>query len=63
MLPGGEPGVPAWAGQDKDEPFDVKQFLESRAAPEENAAPLYFAAMAEISVGMYLDDRARAGSS
>ncbi len=47
---------PAWVGQDKDEPFDVKQFLESRAAPADNAAPLYFAALAEVATEMYMDD-------
>ena len=45
--------VPAWVGQQKDEPFDVKQFLESRAAPPDNAAPLYFAALADVSGEMY----------
>ena len=55
-LPGAETGIPAWVGQDKDEPFDVKQFLESRAAPADNAAPLYFAALAEVSTEMYMDD-------
>jgi hypothetical protein len=54
MLPGAEKGFALWAGQDKDEPFPVQQFLESRALPEDNAAPLYFAALAEISAHMYL---------
>ena len=49
MLPDATTDIPAWAGKDKDEPFDVKKFLESRAAPADNAAPLYFEAMAEIS--------------
>jgi len=39
---------PAWAGQD-GEPFDVKQFLESRQPPADNAAPLYISALAQIS--------------
>jgi hypothetical protein len=41
--------IPAWAGQRPDEPFDVRQFLASRAAPPDNAAPLYLAALAHIS--------------
>ena len=41
--------VPAWAGQRSDEPFDVKAFLATRAAPPDNAAPLYQAAFASIS--------------
>lgn len=45
--------IPAWAGQDEDEPFEVRQFLESRAAPPDNAAPMYFAALADVSVEMY----------
>jgi hypothetical protein len=49
MLPDATTDIPAWVGKDKDEPFDVKKFLESRAAPADNAAPLYFEAMAEIS--------------
>ena len=53
MMWDAEPDVPAWAGQRKDEPFDVKQFLESRAAPPDNAAPLYFAALAELGPEMY----------
>ena len=53
MLRDGGPKVPTWAGQQKDEPFDVKQFLESRAAPADNAAPLYFAALAELGPDMY----------
>lgn len=53
MLWDAEPATPAWAGGRKDEPFDVKQFLESRAAPADNAAPLYFAALAELSGNMY----------
>ncbi len=48
MLPDATTDIPSWAGKDKDEPFDVKKFLESRAAPPDNAAPLYFEAMAEI---------------
>jgi hypothetical protein len=52
MLPDAMPDVPAWAGKDKDEPFDVKKFLESRAAPPDNAAPLYFLAFADIDFVM-----------
>jgi hypothetical protein len=48
MLPDATTDIPAWAGKDKDEPFDVKKYLESRAAPLDNAAPLYFEAMAEL---------------
>jgi len=44
--------IPPWAGQEKGEPFDVREFLESRAAPADNAAPLYFAALAEVSADM-----------
>ncbi len=55
-LPDAETGIPAWVGKDKDEPFDVKRFLESRAAPADNAAPLYFAALAEVSTEMYLPE-------
>ncbi|MBC8868879.1 MAG: hypothetical protein H8E44_05650 [Planctomycetes bacterium] len=39
--------LPAWAGQ-AGEPFDVKQFLESRQPPADNAAPLYITALAQI---------------
>jgi hypothetical protein len=49
MLPDAMTDIPAWAGKEKDEPFDVKKFLESRAAPADNAAPVYFESMAEIS--------------
>jgi hypothetical protein len=52
MLPDAKIDIPAWAGKDKDEPFDVKQFLESRAAPEDNGATLYFLALADISENM-----------
>jgi hypothetical protein len=53
MLPDAETGIPAWAGQ-PNEPFPVRQFLESRAIPANNAAPLYFAALAEIAPQLYL---------
>ncbi|MGD0384162.1 MAG: hypothetical protein ABSA77_11615, partial [Thermoguttaceae bacterium] len=53
MLPDAMPEIPAWAGKDKDEPFDVKKFLESRTvAPSDNAAPLYFWALADVSNNM-----------
>ncbi len=52
VLPDAMTDIPAWAGKDKDEPFDVKKFLESRTAPPDNAAPLYFEAMAEIGPKM-----------
>jgi hypothetical protein len=52
MLPDATTDIPAWAGKDKDEPFDVKKFLESRAAPEDNGATLYFLALADISENM-----------
>ncbi len=52
MLPDATLDIPAWAGKDKDEPFDVKKFLESRAAPPDNAAPLYFWAFADVSSEM-----------
>lgn len=50
MLPGAEEGVPEWAGDRLDEPFDVKAFLQSRTAPKVNSIPLCLAAMAELSV-------------
>jgi len=53
MLPDADPGIPAWAGQQADEPFDVRKYLESRVAPPDNAASLYFAALAEVSTDMY----------
>jgi hypothetical protein len=34
-------GFPAWIDKEADAPFDVRQYLESRAAPADNAAPLY----------------------
>jgi hypothetical protein len=40
--------IPAWAGQRTDEPFDVKAFLASRAAPADNASLLYQAALAPL---------------
>ena len=43
-----ENDVPAWAGQRTDDPFDVQEFLSSRAAPPDNAAPLYLAALRPI---------------
>ena len=45
--------IPAWVGQSKTEPFDVREFLVSREAPADNAAPLYFQAMAGFGVEMY----------
>ena len=48
MLPDATTDIPAWAGKDKDEPFDVKEFLESRSIPPDNAAPLYYLAFADI---------------
>jgi hypothetical protein len=48
--------IPAWAGQQQDEPFSVRQFLESRSVPPDNAAPLYFAALAEIDTNMYMSN-------
>jgi hypothetical protein len=41
--------IPSWAGQRRDEPFDVNAFLASRTAPPDNAAPLYMTALAPIS--------------
>jgi len=55
-LLGADAGIPAWAGQQQNEPFPVRQFLESRAAPADNAAPLYLAALAEISTAMYVSN-------
>lgn len=55
MLPGAEVAVPSWVDGQQDEPFPVRKFWESRALPQRNAAPLYFAAMAEIAPEMYLD--------
>jgi hypothetical protein len=54
MLPGVDEAIPAWVGQQPNEPFAVRQFLESRKAPADNAASLYFAALAEVSSSMYL---------
>jgi hypothetical protein len=54
MLPDADAAIPAWAGQQPNEPFPVRQFLESRAIPANNAAPLYFAALAEISPEVYM---------
>jgi predicted Zn finger-like uncharacterized protein len=51
-LPGAELAVPAWAGDTPDEPFDVKQFLESRVPSADDAAPLYLAALAELDPEM-----------
>jgi len=45
--------IPAWVGQSKTEPFDVREFLVSREAPADNAAPLYFQAMAVFGLEMY----------
>lgn len=47
--PASDGDIPAWAGQRPDEPFDVKQFLMSRVAPADNAAPLYVSALRQIS--------------
>lgn len=46
--PASEGDIPAWAGQRSDEPFDVEQYLISRAAPPDNAAPLYITGLAQI---------------
>jgi hypothetical protein len=51
-LPGADSAVPSWAGQAMDNPFDVRQFLQSRAAPADNAAPLYLAALADFGTEM-----------
>jgi len=48
-LPGADATIPAWVGTRKDEPFQVKEFLESRAAPAVNAAPLYLYAMSRFA--------------
>ncbi|MDA1054665.1 MAG: SHD1 domain-containing protein [Planctomycetota bacterium] len=49
--PAAQPGdVSSATGQGAGEPFDVKQFLESRAAPADNAAPLYLAAFDQASL-------------
>src|SRR5690349_18073885 len=40
--------IPNWAGKRTDEPFDVKAFLESRAAPDDDAAPLYVEALSPM---------------
>jgi hypothetical protein len=45
--------IPTWVGQSKTEPFDVREFLVSREAPADNAAPLYFQAMAVVGPEMY----------
>jgi hypothetical protein len=56
ILPNADIVIPAWAGQQPSEPFPVRQFLESRVAPADNAAPLCLAALAEISPGMYVSN-------
>ncbi len=43
-----ETPFPHWAGQRTDEPFDVKEYLISRSAPQDNAAPLYLSALTPI---------------
>jgi hypothetical protein len=48
MLPDGTAEIPVWATDEKDEPFKVRKFLEARSAPADNAAPLYFAALAAV---------------
>ena len=48
MTPDAMPDDPEWAGKDKDEPFDVKKYMESRKVPEDNGATLYFCALAEV---------------
>ena len=40
--------LPHWAGQRLDEPFDVMEYLVSRATPRDNAAPLYLAVLTPI---------------
>jgi hypothetical protein len=52
MLPGADVDPPAWAGNESEEPFPVKKFFEDRKAPPDNAAPLYFAALADVGVEM-----------
>jgi hypothetical protein len=37
--------IPDWAGERTDEPFDVRAFIENRAAPADNTAPLYVEAL------------------
>ncbi len=47
--PGPPPGgIPEWAGQRPDEPFNVRKFLTSREAPLDNAADLYSKAFEEF---------------
>src|SRR5438128_1882373 len=43
---------PDWAGQQVDEPFDVRAFLASRTSTVDNAAPLYLAALAPICASL-----------
>lgn len=50
--------IPTWAGQRQDEPFNVKEFLESRTPPAENAATQYNIALAKIG-GDYGSDQGK----
>jgi hypothetical protein len=51
-LPSADASIPDWVGKRKDEPFEVHEFLQSRMPPEDNAAPLYFPALAQFSTEM-----------
>ena len=48
-LPSGVVNPPGWVNADRDEPFDVQAYFESCRPPADNAAPLYFAAMADMN--------------
>ncbi len=48
QLEGADLLIPDWAGKREDEPFNVREFLESRMPPERNAAPLYLYAARKI---------------
>jgi hypothetical protein len=52
QIPGAEPGVPEWANQASGLPFDVRQFLEGRKPAADDPAPMYFAALAQLSDDM-----------
>ena len=52
-LPGEETEVPEWAGKRSDDPFPVKEFLESRS-PANNIAPLYLQVLAPFEEALKL---------
>lgn len=51
-LPGGVLSAPSWGNDDADEPFPVGSYFNNRRPSADNAAPLYFAAMADVVTNM-----------